>query len=115
MNEGYVGLLIIGGFVWFLCAYLAYTTARQKRRRPLTWGILGIVFGPIALFAVFLMPPGNMPSQHQQDATAAHDHDHGSDAHEHPVGTDHDHSAHQPSHGQTQAQADNYEVPKHKH
>ena len=112
--EGLVGLFIIGGAVWFICAYMAYATAKQKRRRPLTWGILGIFFGPIAFAAVFMMPPGNMPSQHEETAAA---HDHGSGSHEHPAGSaDHDGSGHNPSHGQTQAQADNYEVPhKHKH
>jgi len=108
--EGLVGLFIIGGAVWFICAYLAYVTAGKKRRRPLTWGILGIIFGPLAFAAVYVMPPGNMPTHHQQEAA----HDHGAAGHDHDAGAGHD-SSHHPSHGQTQAQADNYEVPKHKH
>ncbi len=109
MYEGLVGLFIIGGAVWFICAYLAYVTAGKKRRRPLTWGILGIFFGPLAFAAVYVMPPGDMPAHHESEAA----HDHGAAGHDH--GADHE-GAHSPSHGQTQAQADNYEVPhKHKH
>ncbi len=113
MYEGLVGLFIIGGAVWFICAYLAYVTAGKKRRRPLTWGILGIFFGPLAFAAVYVMPPGDMPAHHQQEAA----HDHGAAGHDHGAAThDHEASSHDPSHGQTQAQADNYEVPhKHKH
>lgn len=115
MYEGLVGLFIIGGAVWFICAYLAYVTAGKKRRRPLTWGILGIFFGPLAFAAVYVMPPGDMPTHRHDEAAVAHDH--GATGHDHGAAT-HDHEApsHDPSHGQTQAQADNYEVPhKHKH
>ncbi len=102
MPIGYVGALIIGGFIWFFCAYMAYVVAGQRHRRPLTWGILGIIFGPFALFAVYLMPKGHL--HHDQPATAAA-------AHEHPTG-----SAEHPSHShQTPTQADLYEVPKDKH
>jgi hypothetical protein len=112
--EGLVGLFIIGGAVWLICAYMAYVTAGKKRRRPITWGLLGILFGPLAYAAVFMMPPGNMPTHHAEEAAAA-PHDHGSGSHDHPAGTS-GHEGHDPSHGQTQAQADNYEVPnKHKH
>jgi hypothetical protein len=93
----YGGALILGAVIWFLCAYLAYQTAGQRQRRPLTWGILGIVFGPIALAAVYLMPKGNLvPATGAAAATP---------------GTAHDLAAH----GQTKSQADLYEVPKHKH
>lgn len=92
------GALILGAFIWFLCAYLAYQTAGQRHRRPLTWGLLGIVFGPIALAAVYLMPKGNLVPAKSAAAPAAHA------------------TAHDPSgQGQTKSQADLYEVPKHKH
>ena len=98
----YEGFFLLGSVVWFVCAYLAYKTAGQKHRRPLTWGILGIFFGPLAFAAVFMMPPGNLPAHNHQAAAAAPEHGHSAG------------STHAPSHGQTQAQADNYEVP-HKH
>ena len=101
MPVGYVGAMILGGFVWFFCAYLAYMAAKQRHRRPLTWAILGIFFGPFALFAVYLMPPGHVHEGHP--ATV--------DAHDHGTGT-----AHHEAHGhQSPTQADLYEVPKDKH
>jgi hypothetical protein len=87
------GALILGAFVWFFCAYLCYITAPKRGRTPLNWGILGIVFGPIALFALYLMPHGHSteskPSASGEQHQAAHGH-------------------------QSQSQADLYEVPKHK-
>ena len=88
-----------GGFIWFFCAYLAYVTAGQRHRRPLTWGILGIIFGPIALFAVYLMPRATSTGRARRQRPSRHDH----------AGT-----ARRP-HAPTKTQADLYEVPKHKH
>ena len=34
MPVGYIGALIIGGFVWFFCAYMAYATAGQAPPSP---------------------------------------------------------------------------------
>ena len=100
MDIYFGGALILGAFVWFFCAYLCYVGARQRNRTPLNWGILGIVFGPIALFALYLMPHG-----HSSAAKAS-----SSGSHTHPDGT-----VHHEAHGhQTQSQADLYEVPKHK-
>ncbi len=99
----YGGALILGAVIWFLCAYLAYQTAGQRHRRPLTWGILGIVFGPIALAAVYLMPKGNLVPAGSAAASTT-------------PGTAHDPAGHgSTAHGQTKSQADLYEVPKHKH
>lgn len=53
----YGGGIILGAVVWGVCAYLAATTARKKGRRTWVWGILGILTGPIALFAVYIMEP----------------------------------------------------------
>jgi hypothetical protein len=54
------GFVVLGFFVWLFCAYLCYTTAPRFRRRPVTWLILGIVFGPFALFALYLLPKGHV-------------------------------------------------------
>jgi hypothetical protein len=53
----YFGGVILGLFIWLFCAYLAYKSAPQRGRRAATWGILGVLFGPFALFALFLMKP----------------------------------------------------------
>jgi len=96
----YFGGLILGAFVWFFCAYLCYVGAGQRGRTPLNWGILGIVFGPIALFALYLMPRGR---SHAASGSSSGSH------------AQADGSEHKTSHGhQTQSQADLYEVPKHK-
>lgn len=67
------GFLIVAGVVWVLCAYLAWQTAPKRGRRPLTWGILGIVFGPFALFALYLLPRGHVEGHgaKKQDPRAA--------------------------------------------
>ena len=86
------GFVILGGFVWLFCAYLAYQTAPKFHRRPLTWGILGVIFGPFALFALYLLPEGPC----RNASRPAH---------------------HDPAHHATKAdeQAALYEVPKKKH
>jgi hypothetical protein len=58
------GIVILGFFVWLFCAYLAYQTAPKFHRRPLTWGILGVIFGPFALFALYLLPKGHVETHH---------------------------------------------------
>ncbi len=58
------GIVILGFFVWLFCAYLAYTTAPKFHRRPLTLGILGVIFGPFALFALYLLPKGHVETHH---------------------------------------------------
>ena len=60
------GIVILGGVVWIFCAYLAYQTAPKFGRRPLTWGILGIIFGPFALFALYLLPKGHVATHHEK-------------------------------------------------
>ena len=54
------GFLVLAAFLWVFCAVLAYETAPKRGRRPLTWGILGIFLGPIALFALYLLPRGHV-------------------------------------------------------
>ena len=60
------GFLVLGAFVWVFCAVLAYETAPKRGRRGLTWGILGIIFGPLALFALYLLPQGHLESHHDK-------------------------------------------------
>jgi uncharacterized membrane protein YedE/YeeE len=109
------GAIVLGAFLWFFCAYLCYVTAGQKHRRPVTWLILGIIFGPIAFAVLYMMPKGNLAPAHNASTSAAQ----GStgqgttaaatSAHEH--GSEHD-----AEHAGTKTQADLYEVPhKHKH
>jgi hypothetical protein len=54
------GFVMLAGFLWFFCAVLAYETAPKRGRRGITWGILGFIFGPFALFALYLLPRGHL-------------------------------------------------------
>lgn len=65
------GAVILGLFLWFFCAYLCYKAAPQRGRRAGTWGILGVIFGPFALFALYLMKP--MPSATSARGSGFHD------------------------------------------
>jgi hypothetical protein len=56
------GTLILGAFVWGLCAYYCYQVAPRFHRRARNWAILGIVFGPIALMVLYVLPKGNVVS-----------------------------------------------------
>jgi len=58
------GFVALAAFVWFFCAYLAYQTAPKRGRRAAIWGILGVIFGPFALFALYLLPRGHVVTHH---------------------------------------------------
>ena len=53
------GFLILGFFIWILCAYYCYQVAPRRQRNALTWGILGVIFGPIALMVLYVLPKGH--------------------------------------------------------
>ena len=64
MDYGFVigtGFVLLGLVVWLVCAYLCYQRAPERRRRPGAWAVLGILFGPFALFALYLLPKGHVP------------------------------------------------------
>ena len=82
------GFVVLGGFVWILCAYYCYQVAPQFGRSARNWAILGILFGPIALMILYIMPKGHKVSDKGRGAQPGH------------PGTKHD------------TQADLYEVPK---
>jgi hypothetical protein len=71
MDIIYFGGVVLGLFIWLFCAYLAYRGAPQRGRRAITWGILGVLFGPFALFALFLMKP--KPSATSTRGSGYHD------------------------------------------
>jgi hypothetical protein len=49
------GLFILAAVVWIVCAVYAYRSAPRFGRRPWVWGVLAIIFGPLALFALFAL------------------------------------------------------------
>jgi len=50
------GLFILGAVVWVVCAIYAYRVAPQFGRGAVAWGILGMILGPIALMALYVLP-----------------------------------------------------------
>jgi hypothetical protein len=68
------GLIIVGAVLWVVCAIYAYRHAPDFGRTPINWGILGIVFGPIALMALYVMPKkagsGDSAAKRSKDAYA---------------------------------------------
>jgi hypothetical protein len=60
------GLFILGAVVWVVCAIVAYQTAPRFGRGALVWGILGVVLGPIALMALYLLPKREPKAGHGQ-------------------------------------------------
>ena len=60
MEVYYAGGLILGAVLWVLCAYYCYQVAPRFHRRPRNWAILGILFGPIALMVLYVLPKGNV-------------------------------------------------------
>jgi hypothetical protein len=50
------GLVVLGLFVWIYCVVMAYRQAPKRGRRPGVWAALTVVFGPLALFAMFVLP-----------------------------------------------------------
>jgi hypothetical protein len=65
------GLVALGLVVWIVCVISAYQNAPRRGRRASVWTILTIIFGPFALFALFLMKP--KPKHGHGDQAARHD------------------------------------------
>ncbi|MFL5642549.1 MAG: hypothetical protein ACJ771_09425 [Chloroflexota bacterium] len=53
------GFVVLGAVVWLVCAYYCYQVAPKFQRRAAVWGILGIVFGPLALMLLYVLPKGH--------------------------------------------------------
>jgi len=51
------GFVILGAVVWLVVVVITVQVAVQKGRRAWAWAILGVLFGPFAMFAVVLMGP----------------------------------------------------------
>jgi hypothetical protein len=64
------GFLILAAVVWVLCAYLAWQVAPKFGRNRVTWTILCVVFGPLALMILYILPKGHKAPP--ASVTAAH-------------------------------------------
>ncbi len=53
------GIITLAIVVWIVCAVYAYQNAPRRGRRAGLWGVLALIVGPLALFALFLLKPLN--------------------------------------------------------
>ena len=68
------GFFILAAVVWVVCAIYCYQMAPKFGRNPVTWAILGVVFGPIALMILYVLPKHTPPpghGKHHEDPRAA--------------------------------------------
>jgi hypothetical protein len=66
------GFAVLGLVVWLVCAYYCYQVAPQRGRRAGAWGVLGILFGPLALMALYVLPKGDHVSDKGRGARPGH-------------------------------------------
>ena len=78
------GFVITGLVVWIVCVLLAYQTAPKRGRRAGVWALLTVVFGPLALFALYLMKPMHGPGHGGSQAKQGQHHDTRADLYEVP-------------------------------
>ena len=50
------GFLVLGAVVWIVCAVYAYQNAPRLGRNPWLWTIICILFGPLGLMVLFVLP-----------------------------------------------------------
>ena len=78
------GFVITGLVVWIVCVRLAYQTAPKRGRRAGVWALLTVVFGPLALFALYLMKPMHGPGHGGSKGKQGQHHDPRADLYEVP-------------------------------
>ncbi|HET8786822.1 MAG TPA: hypothetical protein VFM38_14375 [Candidatus Limnocylindrales bacterium] len=66
------GLFILAAVVWIVCAIYAYRMAPTFGRNAVTWGVLTIIFGPLGLFALYLLPKKPAKPGHGQSREDPH-------------------------------------------
>jgi len=52
------GLFILGAVVWIVCIVQANKLARKRHRSVGGWTALAVFLGPLAYFALYVLPPG---------------------------------------------------------
>jgi hypothetical protein len=80
----YFGGFILAAFLWLFCVLLAYQTAPKRGRRAGVWALLTVVFGPLALFALYLMKPMHEPGHGGSQEKQGQHHDPRADLYEVP-------------------------------
>lgn len=63
IGTGLFGMAVV---LWIFCVFLAYQAAPKRGRRAPVWVVLTAIFGPVALFALYVMKPKQVPGQGKQ-------------------------------------------------
>jgi hypothetical protein len=50
------GFVVLGAVVWVVCAVYAYQNAPKFGRNAWLWAIICIIFGPIGLMILYVLP-----------------------------------------------------------
>ena len=66
------GLFILGAVVWAVCIYYAYQMAPKFGRGRGTWTILTLIFGPLALMVLYVLPKKPVAAGEGQDRQDPH-------------------------------------------
>ena len=61
------GFLILGAVVWIVCIIKAYQIAPKRHRSGGLWAFLSLIFGPLALMALMVLPVAPQPGQKRRD------------------------------------------------
>ena len=59
------GFLILAAVVWVVCAIYAYQNAPRFGRSAALWAVLAIIFGPLALMILYVLPKRQPAGQHR--------------------------------------------------
>ena len=62
------GFLILGGVVWVVSAIYAWRMAPTFGRNRIGWTIAAIIFGPLALMVLYILPAPRAPARPRQVA-----------------------------------------------
>jgi thiol:disulfide interchange protein len=50
------GFVVLAAVVWIVCAIYAYQNAPRFGRSARLWAVLAVIFGPIALMILYVLP-----------------------------------------------------------
>ena len=58
------GFLILAAVVWVVCAIYAYQNAPRFGRSAGLWAVLAVIFGPLALMILYVLPKRQPAGHH---------------------------------------------------
>ena len=65
------GFVVLAAVVWIVCAIYAYQNAPKFGRSAGLWAFLAIIFGPLALMVLYVLPK-NAPAHSSAPGHATH-------------------------------------------